>query len=54
MNAEGIWRLFCETGDPALFLVYRELERERRIAEMNKDDDRTQKLTGIVSDIRIN
>lgn len=28
LNADGIWRLFCQTGDPALFVMMKRTERE--------------------------
>ncbi len=33
LNADGIWRLFCQTGDPALFVMMKRTERRERRAE---------------------
>ncbi len=30
MSAEAIWSAFAETGEPALYLLYRAAEEERR------------------------
>lgn len=28
MNADGIWKLFCETGNLSCYLMYKELARQ--------------------------
>ncbi len=31
MRDTGLWRMFCETGDPFCYLLYRSAVRERKI-----------------------
>ena len=33
MNAEGIWKLFCETGNVSCYLMYKEMARQGQRAE---------------------
>lgn len=30
MKDSGLWRMFCETGDPFCYLLYRSAVRERK------------------------
>ena len=39
LNAGGIWRLFCQTGDPALFVMMKRTERQERRKDTVKNGE---------------
>lgn len=49
MNAEGIWKLFCETGNVSCYLMYKEMARQgqrvENIQEQNNIKQTDNKLS---------
>ncbi len=42
MNAEGIWKLFCETGNVSCYLMYKEMARQGQRANIQEQKDLKQ------------
>lgn len=40
MNADGIWKLFCETGNLSCYLMYKELARNGQNPVNNQEHDK--------------
>ena len=54
MKNEGLWRMFCETGDPVCYLVYRKSAKQRqRHSDFPQADTLAFSGTGNSPEIRV-
>lgn len=42
MNTDGIWKLFCETGNVSCYLMYKEMARRDKQNEERKNASASQ------------
>ena len=45
LDADNIWRMFCQTGEPSLFVLYKESERLRQQQSQRDEPEKQENNT---------